>query len=125
MFQSTLLAGKRILITGGGTGLGYSMGRRFLELGARLAICGRRVEVLEKHPTSGFKKEAALELSAVQSKLGNPQEAAEAMKAAVSQMSESEKQQAAQTIAETYARTGEAGEAARFAARALDNAQIA
>jgi NAD(P)-dependent dehydrogenase (short-subunit alcohol dehydrogenase family) len=52
MFQSTLLAGKRILITGGGTGLGYSMGRRFLELGARLAICGRRVEVLEKAAAS-------------------------------------------------------------------------
>ena len=48
MFQAGLLAGKRILVTGGGTGLGYSMGRRFLELGARLAICGRRTEVLEK-----------------------------------------------------------------------------
>ncbi len=47
MFQSDLLAGKRILITGGGTGLGKSMGRRFLELGAALAICGRRQEVLE------------------------------------------------------------------------------
>jgi NAD(P)-dependent dehydrogenase (short-subunit alcohol dehydrogenase family) len=47
MFKSDLLAGKRILITGGGTGLGKSMGRRFLELGAALAICGRRQEVLE------------------------------------------------------------------------------
>ncbi len=47
MFQTDLLAGKRILITGGGTGLGKSMGRRFLELGAELAICGRRQEVLE------------------------------------------------------------------------------
>jgi NAD(P)-dependent dehydrogenase (short-subunit alcohol dehydrogenase family) len=47
MFQADLLAGKRILITGGGTGLGLSMGRRFLELGAELAICGRRREVLE------------------------------------------------------------------------------
>ena len=34
MFQADLLQGKRILITGGGTGLGFSMGRRFLELGA-------------------------------------------------------------------------------------------
>lgn len=42
MFQPDLLAGKRILITGGGSGLGKSMGRRCLELGARLAICGRR-----------------------------------------------------------------------------------
>ncbi|HYD31257.1 MAG TPA: SDR family oxidoreductase [Azospirillaceae bacterium] len=47
MFQIDLLSGKRILVTGGGTGLGKSMGRRFLELGAELVICGRRKEVLE------------------------------------------------------------------------------
>ena len=47
MFQPDLLARKRILITGGGTGLGKSMGRRFLQLGAELAICGRRADVLE------------------------------------------------------------------------------
>jgi NAD(P)-dependent dehydrogenase (short-subunit alcohol dehydrogenase family) len=46
MFQPDLLQGKRILITGGGTGLGLAMGRRFLELGARLVICGRRKAVL-------------------------------------------------------------------------------
>ena len=48
MFQKDLLGGKRILVTGGGTGLGKSMGRRFLELGASLLICGRRAEVLEE-----------------------------------------------------------------------------
>lgn len=37
-----------IVITGGGTGLGYSMGKYLLQLGARLVICGRRAEVLEK-----------------------------------------------------------------------------
>jgi NAD(P)-dependent dehydrogenase (short-subunit alcohol dehydrogenase family) len=47
MFRSDLLAGKRILITGGGTGLGKSIGKRYLELGAELFICGRRLEVLE------------------------------------------------------------------------------
>lgn len=47
MFLPDLLAGKHVLITGGGTGLGKSMGRRFLELGASLTICGRRKEVLE------------------------------------------------------------------------------
>jgi branched-chain amino acid transport system substrate-binding protein len=80
-------------------------------------------EFLERRPNSAFKKDAALELSAVQTKLGNPQAAAEAMKMAVSQMSEAEKQQAARSIAETYAKTGDPAEAARFAARALDAAQ--
>ena len=47
MFEKGLLAGKRILITGGGSGLGAAMGRRFLELGAELIICGRRLELLE------------------------------------------------------------------------------
>jgi NAD(P)-dependent dehydrogenase (short-subunit alcohol dehydrogenase family) len=47
MFEKGLLQGKRILITGGGSGLGAAMGRRFLELGAELIICGRRLELLE------------------------------------------------------------------------------
>ena len=48
MFQADLLRGKKVLVTGGGTGLGKSMGRRFLELGAELVICGRREHVLEE-----------------------------------------------------------------------------
>src|ERR1700737_1734574 len=47
MFEKGLLAQKRILITGGGSGLGAAMGRRFAELGAELIICGRRLELLE------------------------------------------------------------------------------
>ena len=47
MFEKGLLRGKRILVTGGGSGLGAAMGRRFLELGAGLVICGRRLELLE------------------------------------------------------------------------------
>ena len=47
MFEKGLLSGKRILITGGGSGLGAAMGRRFVELGAELIICGRRLELLE------------------------------------------------------------------------------
>ena len=48
MFEKSLLAGKRILVTGGGSGLGAAMGRRFLELGAELVICGRRRDLLEQ-----------------------------------------------------------------------------
>jgi NAD(P)-dependent dehydrogenase (short-subunit alcohol dehydrogenase family) len=48
MFVDDLLRNKRILITGGGTGLGKSMAHHFLELGAEVLICGRRAEVLEE-----------------------------------------------------------------------------
>ena len=52
MFEKALLKDKRILITGGGSGLGAAMGRRFLELGAELIICGRRREMLETTATA-------------------------------------------------------------------------
>lgn len=42
------LKGKTIIITGGGTGLGKSMGKYMLELGANLVITSRKKEVLEK-----------------------------------------------------------------------------
>ncbi len=48
MFRPNLLSGKRILITGGGTGLGRAMGERYLQLGADLVICGRRKSVLDE-----------------------------------------------------------------------------
>jgi NAD(P)-dependent dehydrogenase (short-subunit alcohol dehydrogenase family) len=48
MFRTDLLRDKRILITGGGTGLGKGMAQRFLELGAEVYICGRREDVLQQ-----------------------------------------------------------------------------
>jgi NAD(P)-dependent dehydrogenase (short-subunit alcohol dehydrogenase family) len=42
MFTKGLFVGKRILVTGGGTGLGKAMAERFLKLGAEIFICGRR-----------------------------------------------------------------------------------
>ncbi len=42
------LKGKTIIITGGGTGLGRSMGKYFLELGANLVITSRKQDVIDK-----------------------------------------------------------------------------
>ena len=57
MFRDGLLDGGRILVTGGGTGLGKEMAEAFLKLGATVYICGRRqnkldecaAELMEKH----------------------------------------------------------------------------
>lgn len=46
MFQPDLLRDKVVLVTGGGTGLGRAMGERFVELGAKLAICSRKPDVI-------------------------------------------------------------------------------
>src|SRR5207253_2484931 len=51
MFDQQLLAGRRILVTGGGTGLGKSMATRFLQLGAEVHICGRRKGVCDETAT--------------------------------------------------------------------------
>lgn len=48
MYQPDLFKGKRILITGGGTGLGRAMTERFVQLGASCYICGRRQGVVEE-----------------------------------------------------------------------------
>ncbi len=46
-FRADVLAGKRILITGGGTGLGKELARQFVTQGASVHICGRREGVLQ------------------------------------------------------------------------------
>ncbi|HXL99582.1 MAG TPA: SDR family oxidoreductase [Rhizomicrobium sp.] len=48
MFNKGLLAGKRILVTGGGTGLGEVMTEAYAQLGATVYICGRRAAVLDE-----------------------------------------------------------------------------
>jgi NAD(P)-dependent dehydrogenase (short-subunit alcohol dehydrogenase family) len=48
MLQPESLKNKTIIITGGGTGLGRSMGKYFLELGANLVITSRKKDVIDK-----------------------------------------------------------------------------
>ena len=55
MFRPGLMAGERILVTGGGTGIGRELASAFMSLGADVYICGRRGGVLE---------EAAIEMMA-------------------------------------------------------------
>jgi NAD(P)-dependent dehydrogenase (short-subunit alcohol dehydrogenase family) len=48
IFKDGLLNGKRILVTGGGTGLGEVMAEAYAKLGAAVYICGRRASVLDE-----------------------------------------------------------------------------
>ena len=48
MYRDGLMSDERILITGGGTGLGKEMAEGFLKLGAEVHICGRRGSVCEE-----------------------------------------------------------------------------
>jgi NAD(P)-dependent dehydrogenase (short-subunit alcohol dehydrogenase family) len=47
MFRPDLLKGKRILVTGGGTGLGREIADKYVALGASVYLCGRRQQVLD------------------------------------------------------------------------------
>ena len=64
MFENGLLKGKRILVTGGGSGLGAAMGRRFAGLGAELIICGRRLELLEA-TAAGIRRDLGGKVAAI------------------------------------------------------------
>lgn len=47
MLRDNALLGKNIVVTGGGTGLGRSMTKTFLQLGARVMITSRKEDVLK------------------------------------------------------------------------------
>lgn len=48
MLKEDALKNRTVLITGGGTGLGKSMGKYFLQLGANLVIVSRKMDVLKQ-----------------------------------------------------------------------------
>ncbi len=48
MFQPDLFKGKTVLVTGGGSGIGFAITKQFLECGAEVFICSRKAERIEK-----------------------------------------------------------------------------
>ncbi len=83
MLRDDALKGKTIIVTGGGTGLGKSMTRYLLQLGANVTICSRRLAVLDQtaqeltaemaeHPGAGQSRPG--KILAVQCDVRNPME---------------------------------------------------
>ena len=64
-------AGRVALVTGGGTGIGRATARELVRTGARVAICGRRAELLE-----AVRAELGQACLAVQADVRDPEQAA-------------------------------------------------
>lgn len=47
MFKPNLFKGKTVLVTGGGSGIGFAIAQQFLEYGASVFICSRKVDRIE------------------------------------------------------------------------------
>ncbi len=56
-FSPTLLTGKRLLVTGGGGGLGLAIARRCRDLGATVTVCGRDAAKLRAAQDAGLAAE--------------------------------------------------------------------
>ena len=73
MMREDALKGKTIIVTGGGTGLGKSISRYLLELGANVTICSRRQAVIDE-TAKELMEETGGEVLAVQCDVRNPME---------------------------------------------------
>src|ERR1051325_3732388 len=82
MLKDGSLKGKTIIITGGGTGLGKSIGKYCCELGANLIITSRKMDVLEK-TASEFREQTITEVLAVKCDVRNYEEVESMLNAAV------------------------------------------
>ena len=69
-FAPGVLAGKRVLITGGGTGLGRGVARHLVEHGAQVHLWGRRLAVLEEAAAeAGASRDGSVDSLVVSNKL--------------------------------------------------------
>lgn len=84
MFKAEELAGKTIIVTGGGTGLGRSMSAYFLKLGANVVICSRKDEVIQQ-TAKELKEETGGNILAVACDVRKPLEVEEVLKQAIAE----------------------------------------
>lgn len=82
MLRENALQGKTIIVTGGGTGLGRSMVKAFLQLGAKVAITSRKLDVLEK-AAEELRKETKGEVLPVKCDVRNFEEVEAMMKTVI------------------------------------------
>ncbi len=81
MFRTDLLQDKVVFVTGGGSGLGLAMTRRFLDLGAHAVIASRRLELLEER-AAALEAETGRAVLPVQLDVRDPEAVTRALDAA-------------------------------------------
>lgn len=81
MFRTDLLQDKVVFVTGGGSGLGLAMTRRFLDLGAHAVIASRRRELLEER-AAALEAETGRAVLPVQLDVRDPEAVTRALDAA-------------------------------------------
>ena len=87
MFKAEELKGKTILVTGGGTGLGKSMSRYFMQTGANVIIASRKQEVLDK-TADELTKETAGKILAIACDVRKPLEVEKVIEKGISEFGE-------------------------------------
>jgi citronellol/citronellal dehydrogenase len=74
VYRNDLFAGKVILVSGGGTGIGRAIALLFCRLGGRVAICGRTSEKLDK--VTAFVRGKGYDILAVPTNIREPEQIA-------------------------------------------------
>jgi NAD(P)-dependent dehydrogenase (short-subunit alcohol dehydrogenase family) len=87
MLREDALAGKTIIVTGGGTGLGRAMATYFLKLGANVVITSRKLDVLKKSAAE-MQKESGGKVLPLQCDVRNPDEIENVLKSSLDEFGE-------------------------------------
>ncbi len=78
VYRPDLFAGQNVLVSGGGSGLGKATAWLFGRLGARVAICGRKVDKLEA--AAAGMRAAGLKIETIPCNIRNPEEVGRAVR---------------------------------------------